>query len=105
MQRTLCDENWRRSLSAGSGLPIHAMATRRITTGCSGRSLWDALAECFSRLRERYGNPANVMDAQEERAQNRRFQWNTSTESLTLNCFRMPRQPLCAERLTITSSR
>lgn len=37
VRRTLCDENWRRSLWAGSGLPIHATATSRITTGCGGR--------------------------------------------------------------------
>jgi hypothetical protein len=59
----------------------------------------------LSRLKGRYGNPADVVDAQEERARNRRFEWKTSTESLTLNCFRMPRQPLYAERLTITAGR
>ncbi len=29
VRRTLCGESWRRSLSAGSGLPIHATATSR----------------------------------------------------------------------------
>ena len=70
-----------------------------------GRATYPPCAQSLSRLKERYGNPANVMEAEEERARNRRFKWNTSTESLTLNCFRMPREPLYAERLTITSSR
>ena len=69
------------------------------------RATYPSCERSLSGLRERYGNPAHIVDAQEERAQNRRFQWNTSTESLTLHCFRMPRQPLYAERLTITSSR
>jgi hypothetical protein len=70
-----------------------------------GRATYPSCGQSLSRLKERYGNPANVMDAQEERVRNRRFEWNTSTESLTLSCFRIPRQPLYAERLTITSSR
>ena len=71
-----------------------------------GRTATYPLCEqSLSRLKERYGNPANVVDGQEERAQNRRFEWNTPSESLRLHCFQMPRQPLYAERLTITSSR
>lgn len=54
-------------------------------------------------LRERYGDPASIVDTQEERARNRRFEWKTPAETLTLRCFRMPRQPLYAERLTISS--
>jgi hypothetical protein len=54
-------------------------------------------------LRERNGTPANVVDAQEEQAHNRRFYWKRSRERLTLSCFRMPRQRLYAERLTIAS--
>ena len=69
-----------------------------------GRAAYPSCEQSLSRLKERYGNPANVVDAQEERARNRRFEWNTAMESLTLNCFRMPRQPLYAERLTITTS-
>lgn len=56
-------------------------------------------------LKERYGNPAKLVDVQEEQARNRWFEWNTSAESMILRCFRMPRQPLYAERLTISSTR
>ena len=70
-----------------------------------GRATYPLCGQSLSRLKESYGSPADVMDAQEERARQRRFKWNTSTESLTLACFQMPRQPLYAERLTITSSR
>ena len=68
-----------------------------------GRATYPLCEQMLSRLKEQYGNPANAMDAQEERARNRRYQWKTSTESLTLNCFQLPRQPQYAERLTITS--
>jgi len=70
-----------------------------------GSATYPSCEQSLSRLKERYGNPTNVANTQEERARNRRFEWTTATESLTLNCFQMPRQPLNAERLTITSSR
>ena len=70
-----------------------------------GRATYPSCGQSLSRLKERYGTPANVLDAQEERALKRRYQWTTATEALTLDCFRMPRQPLYAERLTIASGR
>jgi hypothetical protein len=54
-------------------------------------------------LTGRYGAPGGVVDAPEERAQNRRFEWRTRGETMTLSCFRMPRQPMYAERLAIAS--
>jgi hypothetical protein len=68
-----------------------------------GRATYPSCGDSLSRLKERYGNPTHVTEASEERARNWRFEWNTSTESLALSCFRMPRQPQYAERLTITS--
>jgi hypothetical protein len=70
-----------------------------------GRPTYPACEPLLSILTARYGSPTNVIDAQEERARNRRFEWKTSTELLALGCFRMPSQPLYAERLTITSDR
>ena len=70
-----------------------------------GRATYPSCGRSLSLLKERYGNPTRVTEAQEERARNRRFEWNTATESLTLDCFRMPRQPQYAERLTIASRR
>jgi hypothetical protein len=70
-----------------------------------GRPTYPSCETLLSLLKQRYGSPANVVDAQEGRARNRRFEWKTSAESLTLGCFRMPRQPLYAERLTIASAR
>ena len=68
-----------------------------------GRVTYPSCGQSLSRLKERYGSPANVVDAQEERALKRQYEWTTPTEALTLDCFRMPRQPLYAERLTIRS--
>ena len=56
-----------------------------------GRATYPSCERLLSRLKERYGSPVNVTTAQEERARNWRFEWSTSAESLTLNCFRMPR--------------
>ena len=69
----------------------------------NGDPVYPPCAKLLSGLERRYGRPGSTMDAQEEEARNRRFVWNTSTESLTLSCFRMPRQPLYAERITITT--
>ena len=68
-----------------------------------GRATYPLCEQLVSRLKARYGNPANATDAQEERARNRRFEWKTSAESLTLSCFQGPRQPRYAERLTMAS--
>jgi hypothetical protein len=70
----------------------------------AGRPTYPLCEKLLSLLEERYRNPANVVDAQEERARNRRFEWKTSAESLRLSCFQMARQPLYAERLTIASA-
>jgi hypothetical protein len=70
----------------------------------SGSPTYPACEKLLSTLTARYG-PPNVIEAQEERARNRRFEWKTSTESLTLGCFQLPSQPLYAERLTIASDR
>ena len=69
-----------------------------------GRVTYPSCEQSVSRLKERYGSPAHVMDAQEERALKRRYEWITAIEALTLDCFQMPREPLYAERLTIRSS-
>jgi hypothetical protein len=71
----------------------------------AGTPAYPTCEKLLSLLKKRYGNAANVVDAQEERAGNRRFEWTTSTESLTLSCFQMPRQPLYAERLSIAGRR
>jgi hypothetical protein len=68
-----------------------------------GRAMYPSCEKLLGVLTDRYGTPANVVDAQEEKAHNRRFHWKRSAERLTLSCFRMPRQPLYAERLTIAS--
>ena len=70
-----------------------------------GTNTYPACEKLVSTLTERYGSPTNVIDAQEERARNRRFEWKRSTETLTLSCFRISSQPLYAERLTMTSDR
>ena len=67
-----------------------------------GRATYPACEQLLARLKAQYGNPATATEAQEERARNRRFEWKTSSESLTLNCFQMPRQPQYAERLTMS---
>jgi hypothetical protein len=68
-----------------------------------GRPTYPACENLVAFITNQYGRPANIVDAQEEQARNRRFEWKTSGESLTLNCFRLPQQPLSAERLTIAS--
>ena len=68
-----------------------------------GRATYPSCKKLLGVLRDRYGTPANVVDAQEEQAHNRRFQWERPGERLTLSCFRMPGQRLYAERLTIAS--
>ena len=55
-------------------------------------------------LEGRYGAPGGVQDATEGQAANRRFLWNKASETLTLDCFAMPGQPLYAERMTIASA-
>jgi hypothetical protein len=70
-----------------------------------GRAAYPSCEPSLSRLKQRYGDPTRVVEATEERALNRRFEWTTSIESLTLHCFRMPREPLYAERVTISASR
>ena len=67
------------------------------------RPSYPACAQMLSALERRYGRPAKTIDAAEEQARNRRFEWTSATESLTLSCFRMPRQPLYAERITISA--
>ena len=71
----------------------------------AGSATYPACDNLVALLTNEYGKPANVVDAQEEQSRNRRFEWKTPGESLTLNCFRLPQQPLYAERLTIASGR
>ena len=68
-----------------------------------GRAAYPSCEKLLGVLTDRYGTPAHVVDAQEEQAHNRRFQWERPGERLTLSCFRMPGQRLYAERLTIAS--
>ena len=70
----------------------------------SGKPTYPACDRLVAYLTKQYGTPANVIDAQEEQARNRRVEWKTSEESLTLSCFRRAQQPLYAERLTIASA-
>lgn len=56
-------------------------------------------------LAGQYGAPSNVVEAQEERARNRRYEWAALGETMTLSCFSLPRQPMYAERLVISSPR
>ena len=68
-----------------------------------GKATYPPCQKLLSGLEQRYGRPARIVDGQEEQARNRRFEWNTSAETLTLGCFEMPRQPLYVERITIAS--
>ena len=54
-------------------------------------------------LERRYGAPSGVQDATEEQARNRPFLWSNASETLRLDCFAMPGQPLYAERMTMAS--
>jgi hypothetical protein len=69
----------------------------------AGKPIYPRCDDVLGVLQKRYGRPANIVDAAEEQALNRRFEWNRSVERLTLICFRMPRQPLFASELTIAS--
>jgi len=71
----------------------------------AGRTTYPACDNLVALFTTQHGRPANIVDAQEEQSRNRRFEWKASGESLTLNCFRLPQQPLYAERLTIASGR
>jgi hypothetical protein len=53
-------------------------------------------------IKKQYGEPSAVQEFAEEKAWNRRVIWRRDGESLSLNCFRMGRQPLFAGELTIT---
>jgi hypothetical protein len=66
-----------------------------------GTPAYPACEKVLAHVQRRYGRPARIVDAQEEQSRNRRFEWNTTAETLTLSCFRMPRQSLYAERITI----
>jgi hypothetical protein len=70
----------------------------------AGRPTYPPCEQLVTSLTNQYGGPANIVDAQEEQSRNRRFEWKTSGESLTLVCFRLAQQPLYAERLTIAST-
>ena len=67
------------------------------------KPMYPLCEKLVAKLKNGYGNPLNVIDSREERAQNRRLEWKNATGSMTLSCFAMPRQPSYAERLTITS--
>jgi hypothetical protein len=67
----------------------------------NGTAVYPACENLLATVERRYGRPAKIVDAQEEQARNRRFEWNTTAETLTLRCFRMPPKPLYAERITI----
>ena len=69
-----------------------------------GKPTYPACEKLVAFLTSQYGTPANITDAQEERTRNRRFEWKMAGEALTLSCFRLPQQPLYAERLAIASA-
>jgi hypothetical protein len=69
----------------------------------TGRPIYPRCEDVLTVLQKRYGSPTNIVDAAEEQALNRRFEWNAARETLTLMCFRMPRQPLYASELNIAS--
>ena len=79
---------------------LHIAFERR---GRDGAPSYPQCANVLSALQQRYGRPASVIDAREERARNRRFDWKAPAETLTLRCFRMPREPLYAESITMES--
>ena len=68
-----------------------------------GEPTYPACENLLSPLTEGYGKPSSVVDAQEERTRNRRFEWKATEELMTLVCFQLPRRPLYAERLAITA--
>ena len=68
------------------------------------RLTYPTCEQIVSVITNQYGAPTNVVDAQEEQTRNRQLQWKTAGESLTLHCFRLPKQPLYAERITIVSA-
>jgi len=84
----------------GSGRRLQINFERRQQ---DSKATYPPCQKVLSGLEQRYGRPTRIVDGQEEQSRNRRFEWNTSAETLTLSCFRMPRQPLYAESITIAS--
>ena len=88
-------------LSTNRGVRTLALTFERQQRG--GKPTYPLCDDLQLPLRDRYGDPVSIVDTQQERERNRRFEWKTPTETLMLRCFRMPRQPLYAERLAISS--